>query len=269
LDGCSTENTEELSLWNRHHPLLITPAGFQRITFRFNPGGRLANSECMKKLFFLAVLAAGGFYQAAADELEPLPLVLPPPAMKGTPQVMPTNTTAVPLDDKPRPAFLAPKGVTNVALGKPVSASDPNLISGELKQITDGKKQAYEENVVTLRRGVRWVQIDLQGEFKLYAIVLWHDFTTPIVCRDVIVQVSDDPEFLTGVVTLFNNDQKNSAGLGMGTDREYFENSLTGAGKLIDAKGTQARYVRSYSKGSTDSALNTYIEIEAWGLPAS
>ena len=82
-------------------------------------------------------------------------------------------------------------------------------------------------------------------------------------------RVSDDPEFLTGVVTLFNNDQKNSAGLGMGTDREYFENSLTGAGKLIDAKGTQARYVRSYSKGSTDSALNTYIEIEAWGLPAS
>lgn len=223
----------------------------------------------MKKLFFLGVLTVGAVYQAAADDLQPLPLVLPPPAMKGTPQALPTNTTALPLDDKPRPAFLAPKGVTNVALGKPVASGDPNLISGDLKQITDGRKQAYEENVVTLRRGLRWVQIDLQGEYKLYAILLWHDFTTPIVCRDVIVQVSDDPGFKTGVTTLFNNDQKNSAGLGIGTDREYFENSLTGAGKLIDAKGTTARYVRCYSKGSTDSALNTYIEVEAWGLPAS
>src|SRR5580692_7524709 len=98
-----------------------------------------------------------------ADDLAPLPLVLPPPAMKGTPQALPTNTTALPLDDKPRPAFMAPKGCANVSLNKPVTASTPNLISGELKQITDGKKQAYEENVVTLRRGVAWVQIDLQA----------------------------------------------------------------------------------------------------------
>jgi len=214
----------------------------------------------------VAALAAS---PVAADELAPLPLVLPPPAMKGTPQDLPTNTTALPLTDKPLPPFLAPKGVTNVALGKPVSSSDPNLISGTLQQITDGRKQAYEENVVTLRRGLRWVQIDLQGEFKLYAIVIWHDFTTPVVYRDVIVQVSDDPEFKTGVQTLFNNDQKNSAGLGIGTDREYFENSLTGAGKVIDARGIQARYIRCYSKGSTDSALNSYIEVEAYGLPGT
>jgi hypothetical protein len=225
----------------------------------------------MKALLFLVLMltavAEGGLAQAA--DLVPLPLVLPPPAMKGTPQDMPTNTTALPLTSDPLPPFLAPKGVTNVALGKPVSSDAPNLISGDLKLITDGRKQAYEENVATLRRGLRWVQIDLQGEFKLYAIVLWHDFTIPVVVRDVIVQVSDDPQFKTGVVTLFNNDQKNSAGLGVGTDREYFENSLTGAGKVIDAKGTTARYVRCYSKGSTDSALNTYIEVEAYGLPAS
>jgi len=223
----------------------------------------------MNKLFFVSFFVAASVFRAAADDLEPIPLQLPPPAMKGTPQAMPTNTTALPLDDKPRAPFLAPKGVANVSVGKPVTASDANLISGELKQITDGKKQAFEENVVTLRRGLRWVQIDLQGEFNLYAILVWHDFTTPIVVRDVIVQVSDDPDFKTGVTTLFNNDQKNTAGLGVGTDREYFENSLTGAGKLIDAKGAKARYVRCYSKGSTDSALNSYIEVEAWGLPAS
>jgi hypothetical protein len=221
----------------------------------------------MRKLLTLAALLAATFQPAAADDLAPLPLVLPPPAMKGTPQALPTNTTAAPLTSDPRPPFLAPKGVANVALGKPVTASDTNLISGELKQITDGKKEAFEENVVTLRRGLRWAQIDLLGEYKLYAIVIWHEFDKPIVYRDVIVQVSDDPEFKTGARTLFNNDQMNTAGLGAGTDREYFENSLTAAGKLIDAKGLQARYIRCYSKGSTDSALNSYIEVEAYGLP--
>jgi hypothetical protein len=223
----------------------------------------------MRKLMILGALLAAAWQPAAADDLAPLPLVLPPPAMKGTPQVLPTNTTALPLTSDPRPPFLAPKGVANVALGKPVTASDTNLINGELIQITDGKKEAYEENVVTLRRGLRWVQIDLRTEYKLYAIVIWHDFNIPVVYRDVIVQLSNDPEFKTSVQTIFNNDQKNAAGLGIGTDREYFENSLTGAGKLIDAKGILARYIRCYSKGSTDSALNTYIEVEAYGLPGT
>ena len=212
---------------------------------------------------------AGVTSVAAGADLAPLPLILPEPALRGTPPNLPTNTTAEPLSSKPRPAFFAPKGVVNVALNKPVSASDTNLISGELRQINDGKKGAYEENVVTLRRGLQWVQIDLQGEFNLYAIVLWHDFSTPVVYRDVIVQVSDDAEFKSGVRTLFNNDLKNSAGLGVGTDREYFDNPLTGAGKLIAAKGIKARYVRCYSHGSSDNALNTYIEVEAYGLPAS
>jgi hypothetical protein len=223
----------------------------------------------MRKLLMVGAFVAALLEIASAEDLVPLPLVLPPPAMKGTPQALPTNTTALPLTSDPRPAFLAPKGVVNVALNKPVSASDNNLINGDLKQITDGKKEAYEENVVTLRKGLRWVQIDFQGEYKIYAVVLWHDFNIPLVYRDVVVQLSDDPEFKTGVETIFNNDQKNTSGLGLGTDREYFENSLTGAGKLIDAKGIKARYLRCYSKGSTDSALNSYIEVEAYGLPGT
>jgi len=223
----------------------------------------------MRKLLIVGAFVAALLQTAGAEDLAPLPLVLPPPAMKGTPQALPTNTTALPLTSDPRPAFLAPKGVVNVALNKPVSASDNNLINGDLKQITDGKKEAYEENVVTLRKGLRWVQIDFQGEYKIYAVVLWHDFNIPLVYRDVVVQLSDDPEFKTGVETIFNNDQKNTSGLGLGTDREYFENSLTGAGKLIDAKGIKARYLRCYSKGSTDSALNSYIEVEAYGLPGT
>jgi hypothetical protein len=204
-----------------------------------------------------------------AGDVAPLPLVLPAPALKGTPQNLPTNTSAPPFTDQPPAPFYAPKGVKNIALGKPVTASSPTPVQGDLQQITDGKKQAFEENVVTLRRGLQWVQIDLQGEYNLYAIVLWHDFTTAAVYRDVIVQVSDDPEFEKDVHPLFNNDQSNRSGMGAGTDREYFENPLTGEGKLVDAKGIKARYLRCYSHGSTDSALNTYIEIEAYGLPAS
>jgi hypothetical protein len=206
---------------------------------------------------------------ATAQDLAPLPLELPPPALKGTPQNLPTNTTALPFTDKAPAPFMAPKGAKNVGAGKPVTSSNPSRINGDMAQITDGKKQAYNENIVTLRRGRQWVQIDLQAEYKLFAIVLWHDFTTPVVFRGVIVQLSDDPEFKTGVTTLFNNDQSNKDGMGVGADREYFENPLTGEGKLIDAKGTTARYIRCYSHGSTDNALNTYIEVEAYGLPAS
>jgi hypothetical protein len=237
---------------------------------------RLSQSARISFLLAMALFVSAMNSRAADDppqkqagDLAPLPLQLPPPAQKGTPPNLPTNTTAEPFTDKPRPAFLAPAGVKNVALGKPVTSSDPNPISGELKQITDGKKASFDENVVTLRRRLQWVQIDLQGEFNLYAIVIWHEFTTPVVYRDVIVQVSDDPEFKKDVHTLFNNDQANTSGLGAGTDREYFENPLTGDGKLVDAKGIKARYVRCYSNGNTENALNSYIEIEVYGLPAS
>jgi hypothetical protein len=85
----------------------------------------------------------------------------------------------------------------------------------------------------------------------------------PIVCRDVVVQVSNDPAFVDGVKTIFNNDQDNSTGLGIGRDREYFE---TNEGKLVDAKGLKARYVRLYSRGSTfTDQLNRYTEVEVYG----
>ncbi|MCX6913442.1 MAG: hypothetical protein NT167_10410, partial [Verrucomicrobia bacterium] len=82
--------------------------------------------------------------------------------------------------------------------------------------------------------------------------------------HDVIVQVADDADFIENVRTLFNNDQDNTSGLGVGTDREYFE---AYEGKLINAKGTKARYIRFYSKGSTESALNEYTEMEVYGRP--
>lgn len=213
--------------------------------------------------------AAGGNLIAPqrvhAADLAPLPLKLPIPGYEGTPKDMPPDTTAEKPTGKPRPPFLAPKGVTNVALKKPVTSSDPKPISGELPLITDGLKEAFDENVVVLRRRTQWIQVDLQGEYNLYAIVLWHEHKTPVVYRDVIVQVADDAEFTKNVRTLFNNDQDNSSMVEVGADREYFESH---EGKLIDAKGVKARYVRCYSRGNTDHALNCYTELEVYGLPA-
>ena len=36
-------------------------------------------------------------------------------------------------------------------------------------------------------------------------------------------------------------------------------------GRLIDTKGVEARYIRLYSRGSSYSGMNRYIEVEAWG----
>lgn len=213
----------------------------------------------------ILVCAPAGSAAEAAGDLSPLPLELPPAGYLGTPKNIPPDTTAEKPTGKPRPPFLAPKGVKNVALGKPVTSSDPNPITGELKQITDGKKDAYDENVVLLRKRTQWVQVDLQDAYAMHAILIWHEHKMPVVYRDVIVQVSDDPEFKTGVQNLFNNDQDNSSERGVGADREYFEGY---EGKLIDAKGVKARYVRCYTKGSTDNALNAYTEIEVYALPA-
>lgn len=203
--------------------------------------------------------------QAVAQEKVPLELKLPAPTLKGTPEDLPSGPNVEPLSDKPRPPFYVPKGVTNVALGKAVTSSVAPF-TGELSQITDGKKEAFDYDAVEFRRGTQWIQVDLGAPYQIYAIVMWHDHRYIQVFHDVIVQVSNDPEFREGVVTLFNNDVDNTSGLGVGTDREYFE---THEGKIVDGKGVKARYVRCYTRGSSQSALNAWQELEVYALPAS
>jgi hypothetical protein len=157
---------------------------------------------------------------------------------------------------------MVPKGVKNVALGKRVTSSvEP--FAGELPQITDGKKDASDADAVEFKKGTQWVEVDLGRPHPIYAIALWHDHRYIQAIHDVIVQVSDDAEFKTGVTTLFNNDADNSSGLGVGADREYFE---TYQGRIIDGKGVKARYVRCYRRGSTLGALNCWQEIEVYAL---
>ena len=76
--------------------------------------------------------------------------------------------------------------------------------------------------------------------------------------------MADDPDFITNVQTVFNNDIDNSSGIGAGRDMHYVE---TSEGKLIDAKGVQGSYVRCYSNGNTNNDLNHYIEVAIYGKP--
>lgn len=191
----------------------------------------------------------------------PLELTLPKALFVGTPKTLKTPNLEPPREG-PRPEFLVPKGTTNIASGKTVTSSDPEPNLGKLTQITDGDKQGLDGSYVELSSGLQWVQLDLGAPHDLYAIVMWHYHGEARVYRDVVVQIADDADFITGVKTLFNNDHDNTSGLGIGTDKEYVE---TNEGRIVDAKGTTARYVRFYTQGSTSSEQNHYTEIEIYG----
>ncbi len=213
----------------------------------------------------LSWVLASGVVSAAAQEMKPIDLELPEPMFVGTPQDFRVRLLEKPLG-QPRPPFLAPSGTTNVALGKSVASSDDLPIIGEIEQITDGDKNAADGSYVELGPFVQHVTIDLEARYTIYAIVMWHYHLQARVYSDVVVQVADDPEFTTGVVTVFNNDHDNSAERGEGTDLHYVE---TSEGKLIDARGVEGRYVRLYSGGNTSNDLNHYIEVEVYGLPVA
>jgi hypothetical protein len=215
-------------------------------------------------LALLGLLTLSPLPASAAEELAPLPIKPPAPTLKGTPSDLPSGPNVEPPPDKPRPPFMAPKGVLNVAAGKKVTSSTKPF-TGTLPQLTDGLKEPEDDQVVEMRRGKQWVQIDLGEPAKIHAIVIWHDHRWLQAFRDVIVLVADDPDFTQNVQTVFNNDVDNSAGLGIGNDKEYFE---TNQGRTFDARGLVSRYVRCYSAGSSLSALNVCQEVEVYALPA-
>jgi hypothetical protein len=196
-------------------------------------------------------------------EQSPLPITLPRPVFQGTPQNIPVENLE-PALGKPRPDFLAPTGVTNIAAGILPTSSDDMPIIGELDYITDGDKEGTDGSFVELMYGLQHVTIDLGKPSEIYAILVWHYHRSPRVYYDVIVQIADDEDFTQNVTTLFNNDSDNSAGLGAGSDLNYVE---TSEGKLIDAKGHVARFVRLHSNGSHENDQNCYVEVEVYGRP--
>lgn len=229
------------------------------------PGWRCALGVCLSVA--LLIVAGGvqpGAYAADDKALKPLPIKFPEPTLRGTPEDIPVGPNIEPPPKEDPAPFMAPAGAVNLAAGKTVTSS-VKPFTGELSQVTDGKKEAFDSDAIEMRKGPQWVQVDLGAEQTIYAIALWHDHRYIQITRDVIVQVSNDPEFKQNVTTLYNNDADDSAKQGPGTDKEYFE---TKYGKIVNAKGVKARYLRGYSNGTTNTSLNCWQEIEVYGPPA-
>jgi len=210
----------------------------------------------------LSVLAFASL-ATAADKV-PLKLELPKPLFAGTPRPIQLPNLEKFSAEK-RPDFMVPAGTVNLSKGKTVTSSDSLPIIGELSFVTDGDKSGADGAYVELGPGLQWVQIDLGASAKLSAIVVWHFHSQSRVYHDTVIQVSNDPEFKKNVRTLYSNDDNDSAKLGKGKDLAYIESFQ---GRIVDAKGETARYVRCYSNGNTSDELNHYCEVEVHGVPA-
>lgn len=189
---------------------------------------------------------------------------IPPAEISGTP--VPINLTNLEPLQQTAPTLKVPEGTVLLSADKPVTSSDDWPLIGDVEYLTDGDKETGEGYYVELIPGLQWVQIDLEQEATIEAIWLWHYHAQQRAYHDVVVQLSNDPEFAADVTTVFNNDFDNSAGFGVGPDLPYIE---TNYGKLIDVKSVSARYVRFYANGSTSNDANHYIEAEVWGVPAN
>lgn len=216
----------------------------------------------MTTRFALLFLATGALaLPMLAQDKVPLSIELPKPLFVGTPRPISLPNLEKPRQG-PRPPMMVPAGTVLLSKGKKVTASDSFPVIGELDFVTDGEKTGADGTFVEFGPGVQWVQVDLGATATLQAVAVWHFHAQARVYHDVVVQISDDPEFKKGVTTIFNNDTDNSAALGSGKDPSYIE---TNEGRLIDAKGTKGRYVRLTSGGNTTDELNHYVEVEVYG----
>jgi hypothetical protein len=187
---------------------------------------------------------------------------IPPELIEGTPQ--PINAPNLEQAPTTVPQLMVPEGTVLLSRDKPVTGSDDFPIIGELSYLTDGDKEAGEGYFTEFMDGLQWVQIDLEQSAAISAVWVWHYHSQKRAYHDVVIQISDDPEFQSGVTTLFNNDYDNSAGLGKGSDNPYVESRF---GKVVSGNGIVARYVRLYSAGNTSNDMNHYIEVEVFGVP--
>jgi hypothetical protein len=256
----------------RQHAAILTNARIHAA----HSGGAIPGG--LRRLVTWAVVAAAAASIMALaivwnrqDAASPDPLVmqyrveLPPPPFSLTP--LPGSAEDIPHLESHSSApetFVAPRGLRNLALCKPVLSSDPAPLTGTLDWVTDGIKQDAENVCLELNSGPQWVEIDLGEECEIYALVVWRRIDQPAVYRDVVVQLISADRKSTR--TIFNNDFDNSLGLGPGADPHYRESRL---GRILTAPGATARFVRLWSNGRYVDDANHYVEVEAWGRAAA
>ena len=209
-----------------------------------------------------AVIFAAVVSNAQEAGKETLKIELPKPQFTGTPKDIRSPNLEPPRGGKPRPPIQVPAGTAVISKDCKVTSSDMEPIIGELDYITDGDKEHDAATYVEIGPGTQWVQIDLGAEKEINAACVWHYHGEARVYRDVICQISNDPDFIDGVVTVFNNDHDDSSKLGKGKEKEYVEDNN---GRPFVVNSVKGRYVRFYSRGNTSNEMNHYTEIEIYG----
>ncbi|MDD2598584.1 MAG: discoidin domain-containing protein [Kiritimatiellae bacterium] len=210
----------------------------------------------------ITVLFTAVFSNAQEAGREALKIKLPEAQYTGTPRDIRSDNLEPPRGDKPRPPLQVPAGTKVISLDCKVTSSDMEPIIGELDYITDGDKEHDAATYVEISPGTQWVQIDLGEKKEINAACVWHYHGEARVYRDVICQISNDPDFIDSVITVFNNDHDDSSKLGKGKDKEYVEDNN---GRPFAVNSVQGRYVRFYSRGNTSNEMNHYTEIEIYG----
>jgi len=190
---------------------------------------------------------------------------------KGTPGYPKTFTKPPHLrEEVKRAPFLSVPGVELLSLKKPATCSvDMGPIIGELEQLTDGVKTCTEFDYVELDPGPQWVQVDIEEVVNIHCIAFWHYYKNPVVYKDVIVQVADDPEFTQNVRTVFNNDHDDSSKQGKGEDTAFFGRWW---GEVVDTRGPDyegiaARCVRIWTNGGEADEPTKFVEVNIYGTP--
>jgi len=216
----------------------------------------------MKKLVLVGALALVG--ALFAEDKVAIKFVIPAPHSSGTPKEIKSPN----LEPDPGPGKLRAPILVPVGFDKKLTTEDTKIttseeaVTGDNEYVVDGDKTPDATAMLQLPGGLQWVQLDLGAEHVVSAVCVWHDQGDERVYKDVVMQLSNDATFKTGVTTIFNNDHDDTAKLGKGTDKEYRERN---DGRPVDGKLTKARYFRVYSAGSTSEPVNNYIEIEVFG----
>jgi len=137
-------------------------------------------------------------------------------------------------------------------------------------EINNRSVQTGAEFMATVGSGAQYVTIDLGEAKDIDRLRFWHDFEAGKRYNDVVVMLSNDRKFRSRTI-VYNNDNDNSLGFGIGDDRVYAE---TFTGKTVELPATvRARYVRLYSNGwqlirkagITSGDDNAYAEIQVIG----
>ena len=159
----------------------------------------------------------------------------------------------------------------NLALNKSAVISPPpsDFNIPRIGQANDGILDANNYANTAEDGNPSSLTIDLEAEKNINKVILWHYAEgNNRIYEDVIIQFSNDPEFKTGVVTVFNNDTDNSCGQGAGSDALYTENT---EGTVFEFPAVKARCFRTWVNGFHTTSSQTkrpyahWQEVEIYG----